>query len=107
MPLAANDEQPSPLSGWHANLIILQRRNCVLFVHDATRFPVLITGLLKADFAELDSHFCNTYMNTLLKCGANDLQMQTAHNAIMPLVCDTRCDRSVQGTLNRMKGDIE
>lgn len=105
--LAANDEPESTLSDWHANLIVLQRRNCVLFVHDSTRFPVLIKGLLKADFAELDWHFCDAFMNTLLKCGANDLQMQSAHQAIMPLACDTQCDRSVQGTLNRMKGDIE
>lgn len=97
----------NPLSGWHANLIVLQRRNCVLFVHDATRFPVLIKGLLKADFAELDWFFIDGFMNTLLKVGANDAQMQAAHNALAPLVCDSTCDRSVQGTLNRMKGDIE
>ena len=105
--LAANDDPESPLSGWHANLITLQRRNCVLFVHDVTRFPVLVKGLLKADFADLDLHFCDAFMNTLLKSGANDVQMQTAHKAIMPLSCNTECDRSVQGTLNRMKGDIE
>lgn len=106
-PLAANDEPESPLSGWHANLITLQRRNCVLFVHNTTRFPVLLTGLFKADFANLDLHFCNTFMNTLLKCDANNLQMETAHNAITPLVCKTGSDRSVLGTLNQMKGDIE
>ncbi len=32
----------SPLGDWHANLLILQRHNCILFVHDATRFPVFI-----------------------------------------------------------------
>ena len=39
--VAANDEPPIALSGWHANLVLLQRRQCALFVHDATRFPVL------------------------------------------------------------------
>lgn len=42
----------NPLSGWHANLLILQRRNCVLLVHDVTRFPLFIKGLLKADCVE-------------------------------------------------------
>lgn len=56
-PLAANDPADSPLSGWHANLVTLQRRNCVLFVHDTTRFPVLLTCLTKPDFAELDYCF--------------------------------------------------
>ena len=37
----------SPLGGRHANLLIIQRRNCILMVHDTTRFPLLITGLTK------------------------------------------------------------
>ena len=30
----------NPLRDWHANLVIIQRRNCVLLVHDPTRFVV-------------------------------------------------------------------
>ncbi|WP_045825765.1 DUF6933 domain-containing protein [Teredinibacter turnerae] len=30
----------SPLGSWLANLLILQRHNCILFVHDAKSFPV-------------------------------------------------------------------
>nr|WP_197674212.1 hypothetical protein [Halopseudomonas litoralis] len=56
-PVAAIDPGESLLSDWHANLITLQRRNCVLFVHNTTRFPVLLTCLTKPDFAELDYHF--------------------------------------------------
>lgn len=61
-PLADN-----PLSGWHANLLTLQRRNCVVLVHDGTRFPLFIKGLLKPDFARLDYLFADALMNTLLK----------------------------------------
>ncbi|PAU89559.1 hypothetical protein CK507_01390 [Pseudomonas sp. WN033] len=106
-PLAANDAGDSPLSGWHANLITLNRRNCVLFVHNATRFPVLLTCLTKPDFAELDYFFQDGLMNTLLKGGASQAQLDTAASALTPLQCDTTCDRSVQGTLNRMKQDVE
>ena len=47
----------SPLGDWHANLLTVQRHNCILFVHDATRFPVFIKELRKPDFAELIWHF--------------------------------------------------
>ncbi len=104
---AANDGPESPLSGWHANLILLQRRQCVLFVHNSTRFPVLITALKKPDFAELDRAFDFHFMNTLLKTGASDDLMQQASALTGPLVCDTVCNRSVQGTLNRMAFEIE
>lgn len=97
----------SPLSGWHANLLTLQRRNCVLLVHDATRFPLFIKGLVKADFDRLNEYFADTLMNTLLKAGANQRQLDAAASLLAPCRFDTACNRSVQGTMNHMAGDIE
>ncbi|APS32132.1 hypothetical protein RC91_09715 [Pectobacterium brasiliense] len=97
----------NPLSNWHGNLITLQRRNCVLLVHDATRFPLVIPALIKKDFAELNDHFTDSFINTLLKCGADEDQLNAAQHYLRPLQVDTQCSRSVQGTLNQMKGDIE
>jgi len=105
-PLVAIGDKANPLSGWHANLITLQRRQCVLFVHDATRFPVFVPALKKPDFAELDWHFQDGLMNTLLKAGADDKLMKAAEKHLAPLMCDNATDRSVQGTMNRMAQDI-
>nr|WP_197674213.1 hypothetical protein [Halopseudomonas litoralis] len=46
-------------------------------------------------------------MNTLLKAGATEAQLSAAANVLTPLRCDTQCDRSVQGTLNHMKQDLD
>lgn len=97
----------NPLSGWHANLLTLQRRNCVLLVHNQTRFPVFMIGLTKPDFSAFDYHFADCFMNTLLKIGANEEQMQSAQDLLAPVSIHKSNDRSVQGTLNQMKGDIE
>lgn len=97
----------SPLGSWHANLFTLHRHNCILFVHDATRFPVFLKELRKPDFAELAWHFEDGFMNTLLKAGADDAQMQAAADALRPLQFDNDCNRSVQGTMNQMAGDVE
>ncbi|GAB4191774.1 MAG: hypothetical protein Tsb002_20860 [Wenzhouxiangellaceae bacterium] len=106
-PFAANDDgRESPLSGWHANLLLIQRRQCVMFVHDATRFPVFIPMLQKADFTELDYFFCDSFMFTLLKTGADNDLMTRAQTMLAPLVCDSNCDRSVQGTMNQMTQGI-
>ncbi|MES9850334.1 MAG: hypothetical protein ABW170_00695 [Candidatus Thiodiazotropha sp. L084R] len=104
---AVNDAPETPLSGWHANLLLLQRRQCVLFVHDTTRFPVFVPALKKADFAELDYWFADGFMNTLLKTGADDALMGRAQAALGPLACDNDCNRSVQGSMNRMAQDLE
>jgi len=106
-PWAANDTPATRLSDWHANLIRLERRQCVLFVHDTTRFPVFVPALKKPDFAELDYWFADTFMNALLKTGADDKIMTAAHLALGPLVCDNNCNRSVQGTMNQMAQDLE
>lgn len=107
MPWAANDAAESLLSGWHANLLLLQRRQCVLFVHDATRFPVFIPALKKDDFAELDFWFTDGLMNTLLKMGADEALMKCAHGMLGPLVCDRATDRSVQGSMNQMGQELD
>ncbi len=104
---AANDSPETWLSGWHANLVTLQRRQCVLFAHDATRFPVFIPCLTKRDFAELDSWFGDVFMNTLLKLGATNQQMNAASSALGPLVFDSDCNRSVQGSMNQMVQDLD
>jgi hypothetical protein len=105
--LSLREREQNPLSGWHANLITVQRRNCVLLVHDATRFPLFIKGLLKADFARFDELFADALMNTLLELGANQTQLDTASALLSPCRFDTDCNRSVQGTLNQMAGDIQ
>ncbi|WP_444995399.1 DUF6933 domain-containing protein [Aliikangiella sp. IMCC44359] len=97
----------NPLSGWHANLLKLHRRNCILMVHNQTRFPLLLTGLTKKEFNALDYVFADALMNTLLKVGADEDQMWAAQEALAPLSIQATNDRSVQGTLNQMSGDIE
>jgi hypothetical protein len=104
---AANLSEEGLLSGWHANLFTVQRRNCVIAVHDTTRFPVLMTCLKKDDFDNLNYWFEDVFMNTLLKLGATEAHMDTAANAIEPLCIDNQCNRSVQGTMNQMKSDFE
>lgn len=97
----------NPLSGWHGHLVTMQRRNCVFFVHDETRFSLLLPALTKPDFADLNDLFIDVFMNTLLKCGADDRHMTAAQQYLRPLQVDTQCNRSVQGTLNRVKFEVE
>lgn len=101
------DGTESLLSGWHANLVTVQRKNCVFLIHDETRFPVFIPGLLKADLKDLDYFFDDCFMNTLLKCGATNEQLETASSHILLLQIDAQTDRSVQATMNHMIQEIE
>ena len=106
-PAAIANSIDNPLSGWHANLITLQRCNCVLLVHGVTRFPLFIKGLLKADYAHFDQLFADSLMNTLLKIGASQLQLDNAAALLASCQFDSDCNRSVQGTMNQAARDVE
>lgn len=97
----------NPLSGWHGHLVTIQRRNCLFFVHDATRFALFLPALTKPDFAELNDRFIDSFMNTLLKCGADEQHMAAADKYLRPLQVDTECSRSVQGTITRTRFELE
>lgn len=99
--------ETSALGSWHANVVNLDGHDCVMFVHDATRFPVFIKALSQKDFAALQWHFEDGFMNTLLKLDASQDQLDSAAKHLSALHFDTQCDRSVQGTMNRMVGDVE
>jgi len=92
---------------WHANLITIQRRQCVIAVHDTTRFALLIPCLTKKDFANLDWHFNDVFINTLLKSDIPFELVDVAAHCYQPLNFDAVCDRSVQGTMNQMAQEAE
>lgn len=92
---------------WHANLITIQRRQCVIAVHDATRYAVFIPCLTKSGFAKLQWHFEDVFINSLLKSGLPHELVETATQYLAPLQFDTECNRSVQGTMNQIAQDID
>ena len=107
-------EQPAPAIGiqaqwlnWHANLLTIQRRQCVIAVHNATRFAVFIPGLTQKNWANFSWHFNDVFINTLLKSDMPPELVNAATTNYQSLTFDTTCDRSVQGTMNQMALDVE
>ncbi|APE06890.1 hypothetical protein BM528_14795 [Alteromonas sp. RW2A1] len=92
---------------WHANLITIQRRQCIIAVHDATRFTLFIPCLTKKDFSNLDWHFNDVFINTLLKSDMPPELVNAAATNYQPLTFDTTCNRSVQGTMNQVAQEID
>lgn len=101
-------EERSPLGSWHGHLFTLDRRQCVMFCHDATRFVLFMPGLRKAQFSELGSKwFRGLYTATLAMAGCTDTQIRKVELALGPVRFDTATDRSVQGSLRVAKQDLE
>jgi len=47
------------LGTWHANLLLINRRKCVLFVNDKTLFNFIIPGVKKEQLGNLEDYFIN------------------------------------------------
>ena len=95
--------ETNPLGSWHANLYIIDRRNCVMFCHDQTRFVLFMAGLKKADFARLDFWFQDRFANTMLKLDYEPRLIEKALDLLDPLQFDTSSDRSVQGSMRTVR----
>jgi len=63
--LCAEEPRFSYLGPWHANLIHIDRRKCVLFVNDKTLFNFIVPDLSKAKIRDLDKLFKN-YLSCVL-----------------------------------------
>lgn len=50
-------EETSPLGSWHGHLFTLDRRQCALFCHDASRYVLFLPGLRKVELALGPMHF--------------------------------------------------
>lgn len=101
-------EETSPLGSWHGHLFTMDRRQCVMACHDATRYVLFMSGLLKADFAEMGTQwFRPLYLATLALSGCPDTQIKKVELALGPLRFDTATDRSVQGSMRVAKQDVE
>ena len=74
--LCAEETRLSYLGPWHANLIQLNRCNCVLFVNDKTLFNFIVPDLSRAQIRELDKLF-----KDYLSCVLADAGMAEADRA--------------------------
>jgi len=92
-------EDNNPLGDWHANLYVIDRRQCVMFCHDKTRFVLFKPGWKESDFANMDFWFNDLFANTMLKLGYEPAVIDKALSYVDELSFDTVCDRSVQSSL--------
>jgi len=55
----------TPLGEWYGHLLLLDRRQCVLFYHDLTRYVFFLPGLRAPQFADLGHWLQELFFATL------------------------------------------
>ncbi|NOT95553.1 MAG: hypothetical protein HOP00_04510 [Nitrospira sp.] len=101
------DGQFAPLNSWHAHLLTLDRRQCVLFCHDATRYVLFMPGLRAPQLAELGRWHRDLFLAVLQAQGLAHHHIAHAGLRLGPLQMDRSTDRSVLSSMNRVAGDLQ
>jgi hypothetical protein len=98
--------ESSPLGSWHAHLSRYDRRQCVLFCHDESRYCLFLPGLVKADFAALGSLHRELFLATLAALKLPEAKLKRVSMALGPAQYDRKTDRSVLGSLRTADIDL-
>jgi hypothetical protein len=93
-------EPQNDLSGWHANLLGVDRRKCALFTHDKTLFSFFIPGLTKPDFQRIGDVFGQSLFKTLMREEFPQRQIELFLDDIRDIHFAKTNNRSVLGSMN-------
>ncbi|MCL4315285.1 MAG: hypothetical protein M1527_00130 [Gammaproteobacteria bacterium] len=91
---------------WHANLLRIDRRKCVLFTHDATLYSVFVPGLKKLEFEHLDDIFGQRLFKALLWDAFPQTQIERMLEACRVIRFTHSSNRSVLGSMNDIRFHI-
>lgn len=94
-------EEPSDtLSGWHSNLIRVDRRKCILFTHDKTLYTIFVPGLRKPDYKMIKEIFGQNVFKSLIRENILQGQIEIVLDNIRDICFAKTNNRSVLGSMN-------
>ena len=70
------------LAGWHANLLCIERRKCVLFTNDLTLYSIFVPALRKPQFQDIAGVFGQAVFRSLRLAEFTQVQIETVLDTI-------------------------
>jgi hypothetical protein len=93
------------LGPWHANLIRIERRKCILFTNDRTLYSFLVPGLKKKD--DFHDLFLLNLNSNLAVEGLRQGEILKALDEYSEIAIAPTTNRSVLGSMNDLAGQAE
>ncbi|MEK6802496.1 MAG: hypothetical protein AABZ34_07495 [Nitrospirota bacterium] len=95
------------MSSWHGHLLTLDRRQCVLFCHDITRYVLFMPGLRAPQLAELGHRHRDLFLAVLEAQGLTRERIVRVGLMLGPLEVHRSTDRSVLGSMRVAADDLK
>ena len=99
--------QPASLSDWHANLLRVDRKKCVLFTNDLTLYSFLIHLVKKPLSAGLGELFRLGLLKSLMSDGLDDPQVRHMLGSQGSIIIAKTNSRSILGSMNDLAFQIK
>ena len=93
--------------GWHANLLRIERRKCVLVTNDRTLYTIFIPGLKKPDFNDFGEVIRHHLFKNLLHERFAQAQIEAVLDEHRTILFAKTNNRSVLGSMNDQKFHLE
>ena len=106
-PVANVEPLRSFIGGWHANLLRIERRKCVLVTNDKTLYTIFIPGLKKSDFNDFGEVFRHHIFKNLLHERFAQAQIEAVLDEHRTILFARTNNRSVLGSMNDQKFHLE
>ena len=97
----------SLLGSWHANLLMIERRKCVLATNDSTLYTIFIPRLIKADFEAFHLIFQENLYKNLAYEGFPQKQIEAVLKEYQDLKYAKTNNRRILGSMNDMRSQLE
>jgi hypothetical protein len=94
------DHKPTLLGNWHANMIRIERRKCVLFTNDETLYSLFVPMLKKPQFQNLTAVFMENLISTLKHEELDQYVAQIVSEYENNLAITKSSSRSILGYMN-------
>ena len=91
---------------WHANLLRIDRRKCVLFTHDKTLYSVFVPGLKKTELDQLDEVLGQRLFKALMWDEFPQMQIEQMLEACRVIRFTRSNNRSVLGSMNDIRSHV-
>lgn len=98
--LITHEPEETRLGSWHANLLFIKRRKCVLFVNDKTLFNFIIPDLKREHIRQIDTFFRDMLRCVLAEEGLNESLRDQVMQEYETIGYAATSSRSVLGSMN-------
>jgi hypothetical protein len=95
-----SDQSSNGFESWHANLLRIDRRRCVLLAHDRTLYTFLIPGMTKPHFQNFDDVFRQNLFKSLMEENLPQKHIEIFIDNIREIEISKTNNLSVLGSMN-------